>query len=114
MPIEPARGVEPTCSYASSGSTSGLMSAPAVAPARRRRPSKDAFGYDPAFHASVRPIGEFLYRRYWRVQTDGLENIPAAGAALIVSNHSGGIPFDASMIGTAIDLDHPRHRLVRF
>jgi len=74
----------------------------------------DPFGYDPAFQARVRPLAEFLYRRYWRVQTDGLEHIPASGAALIVSNHSGGIPFDASMIGTAVDLDHPQHRLVRF
>ncbi len=83
-----------------------------AATARRRRP--DPFGYDPAFHARVRPLAEFLYRRYWRVQTEGLENVPASGAALIVANHSGAIPFDASMIATAIDLDHPRHRLVRF
>jgi 1-acyl-sn-glycerol-3-phosphate acyltransferase len=76
--------------------------------------SPDPFGYDPAFHARCRPIIEFLYRRYWRVQTDGLENVPASGAALLVANHSGGIPFDASMIGSAIDLDHPQHRLVRF
>ncbi|MFQ5666863.1 MAG: lysophospholipid acyltransferase family protein [Candidatus Binatia bacterium] len=71
-------------------------------------------GYNPAFHARVRPIAEFFYRRYWRVQTDGLENVPGSGAALLVSNHSGGIPFDAVMIGTAIDLEHPQHRLVRF
>jgi len=74
----------------------------------------DPFGYDPAFHARMRPYFELLYRRYWRVQTDGLEHIPDSGAALIISNHSGGIPFDASMIGTAIDLEHPQHRLVRF
>lgn len=62
----------------------------------------------------MRPFVEFLYRRYWRVQTDGLEHVPANGPALIVGNHSGGIPFDASMIATAVDLDHPQHRLVRF
>jgi 1-acyl-sn-glycerol-3-phosphate acyltransferase len=87
----------------------------AVAPARRQpRQHRDPFGYDPAFHARVRPLAEFFYRRYWRVHTEGFENVPASGAALIVSNHSGAIPFDASMIGTAIDLDHPQHRLVRF
>jgi 1-acyl-sn-glycerol-3-phosphate acyltransferase len=74
----------------------------------------DLFGYDPEFHARIRPLAELLYRRYWRVHTDGLENIPGSGAALIVGNHSGGIPFDASMIATAIDLDHPQHRLLRF
>jgi 1-acyl-sn-glycerol-3-phosphate acyltransferase len=90
------------------------MPARVIPESRRRRPRRDPFGYDPAFHARIRPFAEFLYRRYWRVQTEGLENVPASGAALIVSNHSGAIPFDASMIATAIDLDHPQHRLVRF
>ncbi len=90
------------------------MTVSAAAEARRRRPRPDPFGYDPEFHARVRPLAEFLYRRYWRVQTEGLEHVPGSGAVLIVSNHSGGIPLDASMIGTAIDLEHPQHRLVRF
>ena len=93
-----------------------LAAMPAAAPAstRRRRPRPDPFGYDPEVHARVRPIAEFFYRRYWRVQSDGIEHVPGHGAALIVSNHSGGIPFDATMIATAIDLEHPQHRLVRF
>lgn len=90
------------------------MSAPAVTEAGTESDRPDPFGYDPEFHARIRPIVEFLYRRYWRVQTDGLEHVPSSGAALIVGNHSGGIPLDASMIATAIDLDHPQHRLLRF
>jgi len=91
------------------------MAAPSPAPARRRgQPQADPFGYDPQFQARVRPIAEFFYRRYWRVQTDGLEHIPATGPALLVGNHSGGIPLDAAMIGAAVDLEHPKHRLVRF
>ena len=90
------------------------MAVPATARARRPRKRADPFGYDPAFHEQVRPFVEFLYRRYWRVRTEGLEHVPTEGAALIVGNHSGGIPFDASMIATAVDLDHPQHRLVRF
>ena len=74
----------------------------------------DPFGYDPAFAARLRPLTQFFYRRYWRVCTDGLEHVPSAGAALLVSNHSGGIPLDAAMIGAAIDLDHPQRRVVRF
>jgi len=81
---------------------------------RRRQPPPDPFGYDPQFQARVRPIAEFFYRRYWRIRTDGLEHIPGTGAALLVGNHSGGIPLDAAMIGAAVDLDHPEHRLVRF
>jgi 1-acyl-sn-glycerol-3-phosphate acyltransferase len=91
------------------------MSAPAASGStRRREPRPDSFGYEPELHAKVRPILEFMYRRYWRVQTDGLEHVPASGPALIVANHSGGIPFDAVMIATAIDLEHRQHRLVRF
>jgi 1-acyl-sn-glycerol-3-phosphate acyltransferase len=74
----------------------------------------DPFGYDPALHARVRPVAEFFYRRYWRVSVDGLENVPDSGPALLVGNHSGGIPVDAAMIVAAVDLEHPQHRLVRF
>lgn len=92
------------------------MAAPHVKPRAARGTAKraDPFGYDPAFHERVRPLAEFLYDHYWRVRTDGLEHIPANGPALIVGNHSGGIPFDASMVATAIDLEHPQHRLLRF
>jgi len=81
---------------------------------RRRKPERDPFGYDPKLHAQVRPLSGFFYRRYWRVQTDGVEHVPAKGAVLVVGNHSGGIPLDAAMIVTALDLEHPQHRLLRF
>lgn len=91
------------------------MAAPDGSPTRRRRKAQpDPFGSDPEFQARVRPLAEFFYRRYWRVQTDGLEHIPRTGPALLVGNHSGGIPLDAAMIAAAVDLDHPQHRLVRF
>ena len=90
------------------------MPASETATRRRRKPPPDPFGYDPQFQARVRPYAEFFYRRYWRVQTEGLEHIPGAGPALLVGNHSGGIPLDAAMIGAAVDLEHPEHRLVRF
>ncbi len=95
--------------------TLGEMAAPAASSVPRRGAAEpDLFGYDPDFRARMRPIAKFFYRRYWRVQTDGLEHIPADGAAVLVGNHSGGIPLDAVMIGAAVDLDHPEHRLVRF
>lgn len=85
-----------------------------TAPPRRPRRAADPFGYDRDFHRQMRPFFEFLYRRYWRVRAEGLENVPSSGPVLIVANHSGGIPFDAAMLATAIELDHPRPRLVRF
>ena len=85
-----------------------------AAKSRRKAELPDPFGYDPAFAARLRPLVEFFYRRYWRVRTEGLEHVPSTGAALLVGNHSGGIPLDAAMIAAAIDLEHPQHRLVRF
>jgi 1-acyl-sn-glycerol-3-phosphate acyltransferase len=81
---------------------------------QRRKRSKDPFGYSPRAHEQVRGIAEFFYRRYWRVQTSGIINIPGDGPALVVGNHSGAIPLDAAMLVAAVDLDHPRRRLLRF
>lgn len=65
-------------------------------------------------HDQVRPVSEFFYRKYWRVDTSGMENIPDDGPALVVGNHSGAIPLDAAMLMTALELEHPRKRLLRF
>jgi 1-acyl-sn-glycerol-3-phosphate acyltransferase len=55
-------------------------------------------------------VVEFLYRYWFRVDAEGLENIPAEGGALLVSNHAGALPPDAAMIGKAIKEEHPRNR----
>jgi 1-acyl-sn-glycerol-3-phosphate acyltransferase len=85
----------------------------AVAPGQPKKP-RDPFGYNPRVHDQIRPYAEFFYRRYWRVSTAGMNNLPADGPALVVGNHSGAIPLDAAMLVTAVDLDHPQHRLLRF
>jgi 1-acyl-sn-glycerol-3-phosphate acyltransferase len=70
-------------------------------------------GYDPAFVERTAPLLEFLWSRYFRVRLLGLENIPNEGAALLVGNHSGGIPYDGAMLLHGIRREHPRHRRVR-
>jgi 1-acyl-sn-glycerol-3-phosphate acyltransferase len=80
---------------------------PAVSP-------EDGFGLDLGFRERVLPVFRFLYERYWRVETLGTHNIPATGAALLVANHSGAIPFDGAMIVTAARLANPPGRPVRF
>ena len=52
-------------------------------------------GYDPAFVERTAPLLEFLWSRYFRVRLLGIENVPDEGAALLVGNHSGGIPTTA-------------------
>ena len=73
----------------------------------------DDWGLDYEFLDAVRPLISFMYRHYWRVQPSGLENVPDSGRALLVANHSGQLPFDASMLLASVMLDHPSQRLVR-
>ncbi len=73
----------------------------------------DDWGFDPEFLAIVQPFLTFMYKRYWRIETSGIENIPEEGPALLTPNHSGQLPWDGAMVGTAVYLEHPTQRLVR-
>jgi 1-acyl-sn-glycerol-3-phosphate acyltransferase len=70
----------------------------------------DPYGYDAEY--SIGAIAPFLwlYRKYFRAQVHGLENVPRKGRVLLVSNHSGQLPLDAAMIGVAllVEMDPPR------
>jgi 1-acyl-sn-glycerol-3-phosphate acyltransferase len=52
----------------------------------------------------------FLYHYWFRCEVEGIENVPATGGALIVANHAGALPPDASMIAKAIHEEHARPR----
>jgi 1-acyl-sn-glycerol-3-phosphate acyltransferase len=81
---------------------------------RRPKRKPDPFGYDPAALELVRPLLRFLYGSYWRVKVAGIENLPAEGGAVIVSNHSGTIPIDAAMLTAATQFALEPPRLLRF
>src|SRR5262245_33226885 len=72
----------------------------------------DPLGLDPDFRSRIIPAVRFLLERYWRVEVSGVQHIPANGPVLVISNHSGAIPFDAAMICTATELH--RRRTLRF
>lgn len=74
----------------------------------------DEFGMDPSFMQKVKPLFDFLYYKYWRVSVDGLKNVPSRGQGLIVSNHSGTLPYDGTMIAASIMNDHASRHDVRF
>jgi 1-acyl-sn-glycerol-3-phosphate acyltransferase len=57
-----------------------------------------------------RTIYDFLYHLWFRVDVEGIENVPSEGGALLVSNHAGALPPDAPMIAKAIKEEHPRPR----
>jgi 1-acyl-sn-glycerol-3-phosphate acyltransferase len=74
----------------------------------------DDFGYDEDFTTNVfYPMLRPLYRHWFRVEVRGIENIPAAGGALLVSNHSGTVAYDSLMIQLAVHDEHPQHRVMR-
>jgi 1-acyl-sn-glycerol-3-phosphate acyltransferase len=70
-------------------------------------------GHEPAFLERAAPLLEFLYTRYFRVRLLGMENVPGTGPALLVANHSGGLPYDGAMLIYAVFRDHPQHRRLR-
>jgi 1-acyl-sn-glycerol-3-phosphate acyltransferase len=73
----------------------------------------DDFGFDPEFTERVQGIALWFYRKYWRVEVDGIRNVPAHGRALLVANHAGMVPYDGAMIRTAIIAEHPQPRHAR-
>ena len=78
------------------------------------RPEVDDFGVDPVFRQTLKPFFDFLYYKYWRVSTTGIENIPNKGRGLIVGNHSGALPYDGAMIGISVLNEHPIREDARF
>ena len=54
----------------------------------------------------------FLRNIYWRIDHEGLENVPKSGRAMYVSNHRGFMPLDAVM-HLSLLFTH-RQRIVRF
>jgi 1-acyl-sn-glycerol-3-phosphate acyltransferase len=81
---------------------------------RHRSEEVDEFGLDPAYERRIRPLLELLYRRYFRVETRGVDNVPAEGRCLIVANHSGTLPLDGAMLRTAVRIEHARERELRW
>ncbi|MEO6776457.1 MAG: lysophospholipid acyltransferase family protein [Kofleriaceae bacterium] len=79
---------------------------------------QNEFGFDP-FGMSRESLGtvirfaRFMYRHYFRAEAFGIENLPSTGRVVLVSNHSGQLPFDALVIGSACFLEPPQPRLVR-
>ncbi len=59
-----------------------------------------------------RVLLDFLYRYWFRVEVEGIDNLPEQGGALLVGNHAGGVPCDAAMIAKALREELPRSRRI--
>ena len=58
----------------------------------------DAFGANADWIAMGEVVTSPFYQAWFRVDSHGADNIPKRGAAVLVSNHSGTLPFDGAMI----------------
>jgi 1-acyl-sn-glycerol-3-phosphate acyltransferase len=75
---------------------------------------EDEWGFDEEFADALLPFLEFMYDRWWRVETIGARNVPSHGRAMLVSNHAGTVPWDATMISVGMLREHPLPRYPRF
>jgi 1-acyl-sn-glycerol-3-phosphate acyltransferase len=73
----------------------------------------DPFGLDLDFAlAAIAPL-LWLYKRWFRVEVHDVDRVPAEGRVLLVSNHSGQLPFDAAMIGLSLLVERDPPRVAR-
>jgi 1-acyl-sn-glycerol-3-phosphate acyltransferase len=74
----------------------------------------DEFGFDPDLTDHVLlPLLRPWFQRWFRVETQGLANVPDVGGALVVANHSGTIPVDSLMTAVALHDEHRAQRRFR-
>jgi 1-acyl-sn-glycerol-3-phosphate acyltransferase len=113
-PPEPAPEREPPRSIAPAPFDLAREALSTDVPPRRRDADEsgevDDFGYDPSYDARVRPLFDFLYDRYFRVECRGVANVPNEGRCMLVANHSGTIPLDGPMLKMAVLREHPAGR----
>jgi 1-acyl-sn-glycerol-3-phosphate acyltransferase len=67
----------------------------------------DDWGRSERVFRLMEPLLDFYYRYWFRVEVEGIDNVPADGGALLVSNHSGALPPDGPMIMQALRNEHP-------
>lgn len=69
---------------------------------RGRSEEVDDFGFDPIYDAKLKPMLDFLYTKYFRVETSGIGSVPTSGRCVLVANHSGTLPLDGVMLKAAV------------
>lgn len=74
----------------------------------------DAFGLDPVVAEMVWHVINGFYYDYFRVDVEGIENVPLDGPAVLVANHGGAaLPYDAAMLSLAVMNEAELPRRVR-
>lgn len=73
----------------------------------------DAYGVSKKELARMYTLLAFLYRKYFDVTVNGIENVPARGRAMLVGNHSGGLALDGAIVTGSMLLEAEPPRLVQ-
>ncbi|HEV7787050.1 MAG TPA: 1-acyl-sn-glycerol-3-phosphate acyltransferase, partial [Thermoanaerobaculia bacterium] len=94
--IERELGFVPTAT-----STEAVLAA--FGEAGQTSPELDDFGLDLGYIAAYeRTLFRFLHDVYWRIEVQGLENVPKEGRAVLTGVHRGFMPWDGVMALVAI------------
>ncbi|HYR96847.1 MAG TPA: lysophospholipid acyltransferase family protein [Candidatus Binatus sp.] len=81
-------------------------------PTRLNAYGYDAWGFHPDTARRALLITALLYHYWFRVEVDGIEQVPA-GRVLLISNHAGQVALDAAMIYGACFLEAEPPRVIR-
>jgi 1-acyl-sn-glycerol-3-phosphate acyltransferase len=73
----------------------------------------DRYGFSPEVLELAFPLFYALHRYYFRVASQGHENIPASGPSILCANHGGVLPFDGAMTVMDVMLHTDPPRLTR-
>lgn len=78
-----------------------------------RESDVDEWGRSEQMRKLARRLYDPVYKHWFRVEWEGLENIPTNGGALLVANHAAAIPSDAPVImhGIETELGRPVYGL---
>ena len=78
-----------------------------------RESDVDEWGRSEHMRELARRLYDPVYKHWFRVEWEGLENIPTDGGALLVANHAAAIPSDAPVImhGIESELQRPVYGL---
>ena len=98
-----------------------LVHLPRAAPDQSELPDPrlsdvDEWGRSENIRQLARSLYGPIYRNWFRVTWEGLENIPKEGGALLVANHAAAIPSDAPVImhGIEEELGRPVYGLADY
>jgi 1-acyl-sn-glycerol-3-phosphate acyltransferase len=82
-------------------------------PPDRRLSDVDEWGRSENLRSIARRLYDPIYSKWFRVEWDGLDKIPADGGALLVANHAAAVPSDAPVImhGIESELNRPVYGL---